>query len=96
MRSFSLMPATRKRWLGDYSSSRELPPGLEHRIDGLEAANGAGNISYEPGNHDLMVHGQVAPGQDRWHPGSRSKDRRSNCICRATADWVGKFVRPDP
>src|SRR6201993_3428116 len=30
-------------------------PGLEHRIGGLEAANGSGNISYEPINHDLMV-----------------------------------------
>ena len=30
-------------------------PGLEHRIGGLESANGSGNISYEPTNHDLMV-----------------------------------------
>ncbi|MCH9669369.1 MAG: 2-oxoacid:acceptor oxidoreductase subunit alpha [Actinomycetia bacterium] len=30
-------------------------PGLEHRIGGLETANGSGNISYEPKNHDLMV-----------------------------------------
>ncbi|MBO0678166.1 2-oxoacid:acceptor oxidoreductase subunit alpha [Mycolicibacterium sp. S2-37] len=30
-------------------------PGLEHRIGGLEKANGSGNISYEPKNHDLMV-----------------------------------------
>jgi 2-oxoglutarate/2-oxoacid ferredoxin oxidoreductase subunit alpha len=30
-------------------------PGLEHRIGGLEAENGSGNISYEPVNHDLMV-----------------------------------------
>ena len=30
-------------------------PGLEHRIGGLESANGSGNISYEPANHDLMV-----------------------------------------
>lgn len=30
-------------------------PGLEHRIGGLEAANGSGDISYEPTNHDLMV-----------------------------------------
>src|SRR5439155_22961973 len=34
-------------------------PGLEHRIGGLEAANGSGNISYEPVNHDLMV--RLAP-----------------------------------
>jgi 2-oxoglutarate/2-oxoacid ferredoxin oxidoreductase subunit alpha len=30
-------------------------PGLEHRIGGLEKADGRGSISYEPGNHDRMV-----------------------------------------
>ena len=30
-------------------------PGLEHRIGGLEKADGSGNISYEPANHELMV-----------------------------------------
>jgi 2-oxoglutarate ferredoxin oxidoreductase subunit alpha len=30
-------------------------PGLEHRIGGLEKADGSGNISYDPDNHDLMV-----------------------------------------
>jgi len=30
-------------------------PGLEHRIGGLEKADGAGNISYDPDNHDTMV-----------------------------------------
>jgi 2-oxoglutarate ferredoxin oxidoreductase subunit alpha len=30
-------------------------PGLEHRIGGLESANGSGDISYAPANHDLMV-----------------------------------------
>ena len=29
-------------------------PGLEHRIGGLEKADGHGNISYDPANHDLM------------------------------------------
>ena len=29
--------------------------GLEHRIGGLEKANGSGDISYSPDNHDLMV-----------------------------------------
>ncbi len=29
-------------------------PGLEHRIGGLEKANGSGNISYDPANHQLM------------------------------------------
>lgn len=30
-------------------------PGLEHRIGGIEKADGTGNISYDPNNHDLMV-----------------------------------------
>jgi 2-oxoglutarate ferredoxin oxidoreductase subunit alpha len=30
-------------------------PGLEHRIGGLEKAEGTGNISYDPENHERMV-----------------------------------------
>ncbi len=30
-------------------------PGLEHRIGGIEKADGSGNISYDPTNHDHMV-----------------------------------------
>jgi 2-oxoglutarate ferredoxin oxidoreductase subunit alpha len=30
-------------------------PGMEHRIGGIEKADGSGNISYDPGNHDTMV-----------------------------------------
>ncbi|GAA0502633.1 2-oxoglutarate ferredoxin oxidoreductase subunit alpha [Saccharopolyspora subtropica] len=30
-------------------------PGLEHRVGGLEKADGKGNISYDPDNHDKMV-----------------------------------------
>jgi 2-oxoglutarate/2-oxoacid ferredoxin oxidoreductase subunit alpha len=30
-------------------------PGLEHRIGGIEKADGTGAISYDPDNHDLMV-----------------------------------------
>ncbi|MFI6502154.1 2-oxoacid:acceptor oxidoreductase subunit alpha [Nonomuraea typhae] len=30
-------------------------PGLEHRIGGIEKADGTGNISYDPDNHDRMV-----------------------------------------
>jgi 2-oxoglutarate ferredoxin oxidoreductase subunit alpha len=29
--------------------------GLEHRVGGIEKADGSGNISYDPANHDLMV-----------------------------------------
>jgi len=30
-------------------------PGLEHRIGGLEKADGSGNVSYDPGNHEHMI-----------------------------------------
>jgi 2-oxoglutarate ferredoxin oxidoreductase subunit alpha len=30
-------------------------PGLEHRIGGIEKADGSGEISYDPANHDTMV-----------------------------------------
>ncbi|MDO8462402.1 MAG: 2-oxoacid:acceptor oxidoreductase subunit alpha [Deltaproteobacteria bacterium] len=31
-------------------------PGLEHRIGGLEKENITGNVSYDPKNHELMIH----------------------------------------
>ncbi|HVS09651.1 MAG TPA: 2-oxoacid:acceptor oxidoreductase subunit alpha [Planctomycetota bacterium] len=31
-------------------------PGLEHRVGGLEKAHLTGNISYDPENHEFMVH----------------------------------------
>jgi 2-oxoglutarate ferredoxin oxidoreductase subunit alpha len=30
-------------------------PGLAHRIGGLEKADGSGNVSYDPANHELMI-----------------------------------------
>ncbi|MDQ3954946.1 MAG: 2-oxoacid:acceptor oxidoreductase subunit alpha [Actinomycetota bacterium] len=35
-------------------------PGLEHRIGGLEKADGTGNISYDPDNHQLMTEMRAA------------------------------------
>jgi 2-oxoglutarate ferredoxin oxidoreductase subunit alpha len=35
-------------------------PGLEHRIGGIEKADGMGSISYDPDNHDLMVRSRQA------------------------------------
>ncbi|HET7173059.1 MAG TPA: 2-oxoacid:acceptor oxidoreductase subunit alpha [Nocardioidaceae bacterium] len=42
--------------------TRAIPgtPGLEHRLGGLEKADGKGNISYDPANHDLMVRTRAA------------------------------------
>ncbi|MBS2962217.1 2-oxoacid:acceptor oxidoreductase subunit alpha [Actinocrinis puniceicyclus] len=34
--------------------------GLEHRIGGIEKADGTGEISYDPANHDLMVRARAA------------------------------------
>ncbi|MEC9000179.1 MAG: 2-oxoacid:acceptor oxidoreductase subunit alpha [Actinomycetota bacterium] len=31
-------------------------PGLMHRIGGIEKADGSGNVSYDPENHERMVH----------------------------------------
>ncbi len=31
-------------------------PGLQHRIGGIEKEDGSGNISYDPANHEKMVH----------------------------------------
>ena len=54
--------------------------GLEHRIGGIEKADGSGDISYDPANHDHMV--RAARGEDRRHrrehPSARGRrpDRR--------------------
>ena len=40
-------------------------PGLEHRIGGLEKEDVTGNVSYDPANHEHMVHD--AGSEDRQH-----------------------------
>jgi 2-oxoglutarate ferredoxin oxidoreductase subunit alpha len=35
-------------------------PGLEHRIGGIEKADGSGSVSYDPANHQLMVNLRAA------------------------------------
>jgi 2-oxoglutarate ferredoxin oxidoreductase subunit alpha len=35
-------------------------PGLMHRIGGLEKEDGSGNVSYDPANHERMVHLRAA------------------------------------
>ncbi|MDQ1402124.1 MAG: 2-oxoglutarate/2-oxoacid ferredoxin oxidoreductase subunit alpha [Actinomycetota bacterium] len=35
-------------------------PGLEHRVGGIEKAEGTGNISYDPANHEAMTHIRAA------------------------------------
>ena len=48
----------RTRWPAQWA----LPgtPGLMHRIGGLEKEDGSGNISYDPANHEHMVHVRAA------------------------------------
>ena len=66
-------------------------PGLEHRIGGLEAANGSGNISYEPKNHDLMV--RLRAGQDRRHQRAGPRGRRSDRRRRTVDARLGQQLR---
>jgi 2-oxoglutarate ferredoxin oxidoreductase subunit alpha len=40
--------------------ARPGTPGLEHRIGGLEKEDGTGNVSYDPANHEKMVHIRAA------------------------------------
>jgi 2-oxoglutarate ferredoxin oxidoreductase subunit alpha len=35
-------------------------PGLEHRVGGIEKADGTGNVSYDPANHEFMVNLRAA------------------------------------
>jgi 2-oxoglutarate ferredoxin oxidoreductase subunit alpha len=35
-------------------------PGLEHRIGGLEKQDGSGEVSYDPANHEKMIHLRAA------------------------------------
>jgi len=35
-------------------------PGLQHRVGGIEKEDGTGNISYDPANHETMVHLRAA------------------------------------
>ena len=71
-------------------------PGLEHRIGGLEKADGTGNISYDPANHDFMVRTRAGQGRRA----SPTTSRRSRSTTRpATAARAGARlgldVRPD-
>jgi 2-oxoglutarate ferredoxin oxidoreductase subunit alpha len=60
--AFATAPADGEKFL-PYSRDEHLArpwaipgtPGLQHRIGGLEKANGTGNISYDGANHELMT-----------------------------------------
>ena len=69
-------------------------PGLEHRIGGLEKADGTGDISYEPANHDSWCRTRAA--QDRRHRGASRPSRSTTptgdarCSCSAGAPRTGR------
>ena len=73
--------------------------GLEHRIGGLEKADGSGGISYDPENHD--TDGPAAPGQGRRdrqddpRPRRRRPERRRpRARPRAGARRTARSARP--
>jgi 2-oxoglutarate ferredoxin oxidoreductase subunit alpha len=61
--AFASADASREQEFEPYSRDERLArpwaipgtPGLQHRIGGLEKADGTGNISYEGANHELMT-----------------------------------------
>ena len=85
--------ATPRRWPA--RGRCRAPPGLEHRIGGIEKADRTGNITYDPDNHDFMV--AHAAGQGRRHRplaaadgGRRPRRRRPRARAR-----LGLDLRPD-
>ena len=75
------------------------PPGLEHRIGGIEKADGTGNISYDPDNHDFMVRTRqakvdgIAPTSPTLEVDDPSGDGRA-CWCSAGARPTARSARP--
>ena len=70
-------------------------PGLEHRIGGIEKADGSGAISYDPDNHDFMVRIRQAKvdgiaNDDRAAGSRRSRRRRAGA-----GPGLGIHPRPD-
>ena len=69
-------------------------PGLEHRIGGLEKADGNGNISYDPANHDFMVRtrqAKVGPDRRRRCRRSRSTTRRQDAAKVLVLGWGSTY-----
>ena len=70
-------------------------PGLEHRIGGLEKQDGIGTVSYEPANHQVMVHARA--GEDRRHRQGTcaSRRRRSARRRQGASPGLGLHLRGD-
>ncbi len=73
--------------------------GLEHRIGGIEKADGTGNISYDPANHDFMVRTRQAKidAHRRLDPAdstSRTPAAGPGCWCSAGARRTARSAPP--
>ena len=73
-------------------------PGLEHRIGGLEKADGTGNVSYDPDNHDHMVRirarkSRASPRTSRTSPLTRRAARSCSSSAGGTYGPVAAGVR---
>ena len=72
------------------------PPGLEHRIGGLEKADGLGNVSYDPENHHKMTLLRAAEGRrDRAATSRRSTSFGPDAGDLLILGW-GSHLRRDP
>ena len=76
-------------------------PGLEHRIGGLEKADGRGAISYDPDNHDQMVRlraakidGIAVPDVEVDDPSGRRRPARARLGLDVRADRRRRPARP--
>ena len=70
-------------------------PGLEHRIGGIEKADGTGDISYDPANHDLMVRLRQAKVDGIAASIPPTRGRRPDRRRRRAGAGLGLDVRPD-
>ncbi len=69
--------------------------GLEHRVGGMEKADGTGNISYDPANHDFMVRTRQAKVDRIAETSAAARGRRPHRRRRRAGARLGLDLRPD-
>ena len=89
--------ATRRR--SPARGRSRAPPGMQHRIGGLEKADRTGNISYDPANHDFMTRTRQAKvdgiaAEPAAHRGRRPGRRRDASPSSAGARPTGRSAPP--
>ena len=77
-RSSGPTSATPRPWPGRGPSPAR--PASMHRIGGIEKEDGTGNITYDPANHERMVHLRAGQGRRhrQRHPAGRGRRRRDD------------------